>query len=237
MADVEKVDDLNAVNDLEPVTKSSPAGATEATETCGTLDQEGLDRILTAPNVITLVRLLCIPLFLWLLFVQREQTAAAILLAALGATDWVDGFVARRYGQVSTLGKILDPLADRLLVGTAVISVMVYGAVPLWFGIATIVREVLVSVMVLLLASLGAARIDVLWVGKAGTFGLMFAYPTFLLAYGGAGWQAPITVIAYVTGITGLVLAWIAAWSYIGPARKALREGRAARQSRQAEPA
>ena len=68
---------------------------------------------------------------------------------------------------------------------------MVYGAVPLWFGIATIAREVLVSVMVLLLASLGAARIDVLWVGKAGTFGLMFAYPTFLLAYGGAGWQAP----------------------------------------------
>jgi cardiolipin synthase len=85
--------------------------------------------------------------------------------------------------------------------------------------------------MVLLLASLGAARIDVLWVGKAGTFGLMFAYPTFLLAYGGAGWQAPITVIAYVTGITGLVLAWIAAWSYIGPARQALHDGRAARRA------
>ena len=167
-------------------------------------------------------------MFLWLLFGLHEQTAAAILLAVLGATDWVDGYVARRFGQVSTFGKVLDPTADRLLVGTAVISVMAYGAVPLWFGIATIVREVLVSVMVVLLASLGAARIDVLWVGKAGTFGLMFAYPTFLLAYGGAGWQAPITVIAYVTGITGLVLAWIAAGSYVGPARKALREGRAA---------
>ena len=127
-----------------------------------------------------MVRLLCIPLFLWLLFGAHEQTAAAILLAVLGATDWVDGYVARRFGQVSTLGKVLDPAADRLLVGTAVISIMVYGAVPLWFGIATIAREVLVSVMVLPLASLGAARIDVLWVGKAGTFGLMFAYPTFL---------------------------------------------------------
>ncbi len=74
------------------------------------------------------------------------------MLAVLGATDWVDGFVARRYHQVSTLGKVLDPIADRILVGTAVISVMVYGAVPLWFGIATIVREVLVSVMVVLLA-------------------------------------------------------------------------------------
>src|SRR6516225_1526421 len=171
-----------------------------------------------------------------MLFGKNWQTASAVLLAVLGATDWVDGFVARRYHQVSTFGKVLDPTADRILVGTAVISVMVYGAVPLWFGIATIAREVLVSVMVLLLASLGAARIDVLWVGKAGTFGLMFAYPTFLLAYGGASWQAPITVIAYVTGITGLVLAWYAAGSYIGPARDAVRKGRAARRSRGAEP-
>jgi cardiolipin synthase (CMP-forming) len=194
------------------------------------VEDEGLDRILTAPNVITMVRLLCIPVFLWLLFVSHRQTAAAILLAVLGATDWVDGYVARHLGQVSTLGKVLDPTADRVLVGTAVISIMVYGAVPLWFGIATIAREVLVSVMVLLLASLGAARIDVLWVGKAGTFGLMFAYPTFLLAYGDAGWQEPIKVIAWVTGIVGLALAWYAAASYIGPARRALRDGRAARR-------
>jgi cardiolipin synthase len=195
---------------------------------------EGLDRILTAPNVITMIRLLCIPLFLWLLFGAHKQTLAAVLLAVLGATDWVDGYVARRYHQVSTFGKILDPTADRILVGTAVISVVVYGAVPLWFGLATIAREVLVSVMVILLASLGAARIDVLWVGKAGTFGLMFAYPTFLLGYGDAGWQEPIRVIGWVTGLIGLGLAWWAAGSYIGPARRALREGRAARRSESA---
>jgi cardiolipin synthase (CMP-forming) len=195
------------------------------------VDDEGLDRILTAPNVITLVRLLCIPVFLWLLFGLHRQTDAAILLAVLGATDWVDGHVARRYGQVSTFGKVLDPTADRVLVGTAVISIMVYGAVPLWFGIATIAREVLVSAMVLLLAGLGAARIDVLWVGKAGTFGLMFAYPTFLLGDGSAGWQEPIRVIGWVTGLIGLGLAWWAAGSYIAPARRALRQGRAARRS------
>jgi cardiolipin synthase (CMP-forming) len=195
------------------------------------VDDEGLGRIFTAPNVITFVRLLCIPLFLWLLFDKHEQTAAAILLAALGATDWVDGFVARRYHQVSTLGKIIDPMADRILVGTAVVSIMIYGAVPLWFGLATIAREVLVSAMVLLLAALGAARIDVLWVGKAGTFGLMFAYPTFLLGDGTAGWQEPIRVIGWVTGLVGLSLAWWAAGSYIGPARRALRDGRAARRS------
>jgi cardiolipin synthase (CMP-forming) len=199
-------------------------------------DDAALGRIFTVPNVITMVRLLCIPLFLWMLFAQHWQTASAVLLAALGATDWVDGYVARRYHQVSTFGKVLDPTADRLLVGTAVIAVLVYGAVPLWFGLATIAREVLVSLMVVLLASLGAARIDVLWVGKAGTFGLMFAYPTFLLGYGDAGWQQPIKVIAWVTGITGLALAWYAAGSYVGPARKALRNGRAARRSRKAEP-
>jgi cardiolipin synthase len=195
------------------------------------VDDDGLDRIFTVPNVITLVRLLCIPLFVWLLFGAHRQTAAAILLAVLGATDWVDGFVARRYGQVSTFGKVLDPTADRILVGTAVISILIYGAVPLWFGIATIAREVLVSAMVLLLAAMGAARIDVLWVGKAGTFGLMFAYPTFLLGDGTAGWQEPIRVIAWVTGVVGLALAWWAAGSYIAPARRALREGRAARRS------
>ncbi len=195
----------------------------------------GLNRIFTAPNVITMVRLACIPLFLYMLFGRHWQTASAFLLAALGATDWIDGYVARRFHQVSTLGKVLDPTADRLLVGTAVISVLVYGAVPLWFGIATIAREVLVSIMVVLLASLGAARIDVLWVGKAGTFGLMFAYPAFLLGYGDAAWQEPVKVIAWVTGIVGLALSWYAAGSYIGPARKALREGRAARRSPEAE--
>jgi cardiolipin synthase len=194
-------------------------------------EEEGLDRILTAPNVITMGRLLCIPIFLWLLFGAHRQTAAAILLAVLGATDWVDGYVARRYHQVSTVGKVLDPTADRVLVGTAVIAVIVHGAVPLWFGLATLIREVLVSLMVLLLASLGASRIDVLWVGKAGTFGLMFAYPTFLLSYGTASWQGPIRVIGWITGLVGLGLAWLAAASYVAPARTALKEGRAGRKS------
>jgi cardiolipin synthase (CMP-forming) len=194
-------------------------------------DEAGLGRILTAPNVITLVRLLCIPLFVWLLFGDHRQILAAILLAALGATDWIDGFVARRYHQVSTLGKILDPAADRILVGTAVVSVLIYHAAPWWFGIATIAREVLVSVMVLVLASLGAARIDVLWVGKAGTFALMTAYPGFLLTYGSADWQGPLRVVVWIIAGIGLTLAWVAAASYVAPARQAFRDGRAARRS------
>jgi cardiolipin synthase len=200
-------------------------------------EEDGLGRVLTAPNVITLVRLLCIPLFLWLLFGLHRQTPAAILLAALGATDWIDGFVARRYHQVSTLGKVLDPAADRILVGTAVIAVIVHGAVPLWFGVATLAREALVSVMVVLLAALGAARINVLWVGKAGTFALMFSYPAFLLSYGTASWQGPIRVIAWVCGLLGLALGWTAAAGYVRPARDALRAGRSGRAARRSEAA
>ncbi len=215
--------------DQTPSTTGVPADGPAAAPANGPDDEAGLDRVLTVPNVITLVRLLCIPLFLWLLFGAHRQTAAAVLLAVLGATDWVDGFVARRFHQVSTMGKVFDPLADRLLVGTAVIAIIVYGAVPLWFGVATLAREVVVAGAVLALAAMGARRIDVLWVGKAGTFGLMFAYPAFLLGDGDAGWQAVIRAIAWVTGVVGLVLAWVAAAGYVAPARAALAEGRAAR--------
>lgn len=189
-------------------------------------DIESEDRVLTAANAVTVVRLACVPLFCWLLFGADRQTVAAILLGVLGATDWVDGQLARRLHQVSTVGKVLDPVADRLLVGTAVISVIVRGAVPLWFGLLTIARELVVSVTVMVLAAMGARRIDVSWVGKAGTFALMVAYPGFLISHGTAGWQVPFHDIAWVTGGVGLVLAWLAAVMYVGPARRALAEGR-----------
>ncbi|MHB1712557.1 MAG: CDP-alcohol phosphatidyltransferase family protein [Acidimicrobiales bacterium] len=213
----------------------SRVGGTRIAEHLYSGDEVGLDRVFTVPNIITLLRLACIPLYVWLLFAAHREAAAALFLGGLGATDWVDGFVARRYRQVSTLGKVLDPLADRVLVATAVVTVIVRGAVPVWFGVATLAREAVVSVAVLTLATFGAKRIDVLWVGKAGTFALMFAYPAFLLSHGTAGWQAPFRVLAWVTGLTGLVLAWIAAASYVRPARRALTSGRAARRERSAD--
>ena len=186
----------------------------------------GLDRIWTVPNVVTFVRLACVPVYVWLLFGAHQQTWAALVLAALGATDWVDGYVARRFHQVTTLGKVLDPVADRVLMLTAVLTIMIHGAVPVWFGVATLAREVVVSGAVLLLASLGAARIDVLWVGKAGTFALMTAYPLFLVSDGPAGWQQVLRVVAWIIGGLGLTLAWVAAASYVPVARRALAAGR-----------
>lgn len=210
-------------------TDRGPHGAAEAGARIGGAEEGDLGRVLTVPNVVTVVRLACLPLFVWLLFGAQRQTAAAILLGVLGATDWVDGFVARRLGQVTTLGKVLDPVADRMLVLTGVLSIIVAGAVPLWLGVATVAREVMVSGAVLLLAWLGAERIDVLWVGKAGTFGLMFAYPTFLLAHGHAGWQHPFEVFAWVCAIPGLALAWVAAMAYLPRSRQALARGRQGR--------
>jgi glycine cleavage system H protein len=136
---------------------------------------------LTWANLVTVVRLLLLPVFVWILFTTDHRAIAAWLLAFLGATDWIDGFLARRLHQVSTVGKIIDPVADRLLVVVGLLSVAAASGVPWWFALTTLAREVIVSVLTLVLAGLGAARIDVLWWGKVSTFALMTAYPWFLL--------------------------------------------------------
>lgn len=194
-------------------------------------EPSGEDRVLTIPNLLSLLRLGSIPVFLWLLFGRDNRYGAAWLLGGLGATDWVDGYVARRFNQVSTVGKVLDPAADRLLVGVGVIAIMIDGSVPAWVGWATIVREALVTLAVLGLAAVGAKRIDVQWVGKAGTFALMTAFPFFLASESTAFWADQARLLAWIFAIPGLALAWYAAASYVPIALEALREGRAGRAS------
>lgn len=189
----------------------------------------GEDRILTVPNVITLIRLACLPVFAWLLLGQDNREAAAGLLAALGATDWIDGYIARRFDQVSTVGKVLDPVADRLLFFTAIVAIIIDGAAPLWFCIAVLVREVIVAVATLVLAAMGARRIDVTWFGKAGTFGLMFAFPLFLAGSSAVSWHELAEVLAWICGIPALLLSYYAAITYVPIAAEALRTGRAQR--------
>lgn len=186
----------------------------------------GEDRILTVPNAITVVRLCMLPVFLWLLFGRDDRANAAWLLAALGTTDFLDGWIARRFHQTSDLGKILDPVADRLLFFVAVGAIIVDDSVPLWFAVAVLVREGLVAGATMALAALGAARIDVTWFGKAGTFGLMIAFPLFLASHSTLGWADTAEVLAWVAGIPGLLLSWISAAMYVPMARRALREGR-----------
>ena len=184
-------------------------------------------QVLTLPNLITLARLACLPLFLWLLFGKEDRAAAAALLALLGITDWVDGYLARRLGQVSELGKILDPVADRLLFLVGAGGILIDGSVPAWFAVIVLVRETLVGGATLVLAALGARRIDVTWFGKAGTFGLMIAFPLFLASHSDLSWADTAGVLAWIAGIPGLALSLYAAVLYIPIARRALREGRA----------
>jgi cardiolipin synthase len=184
------------------------------------------DRILTVPNLISVVRLGCVPLFLWLLFGQEDRHTAAWLLAVLGCTDWVDGYLARRWNQVSTVGKVLDPTADRLLLAVGVVAILVDGSVPALVGWLTIVREVVVGLAVVVLALLGARRIDVTWAGKSGTFGQMVAFPLFLVSHAGVNWSDIAGVLAWVAVIPGLAFSYWAAVAYVPLAREALRAGR-----------
>lgn len=170
--------------------------------------------ILTVPNLLSIGRLLAVPLFLWLLFAQETRLGAAVLLGVLGATDWVDGWVARRFDQVTELGKVLDPTADRILLGIAGVAIFVDGAVPGIVFWPVIVREVAISIAVLALAAMGARRMDVLWVGKAGAFGLMFAFPFFLLGDAGTSYDDLWTAMAWVCAVPGVVLGYVAAVEY-----------------------
>jgi cardiolipin synthase len=188
-----------------------------------------LSRIATVPNVITFGRLVVLALFLLLLFGAGDRLAATGLLVVAGATDFLDGYLARRLGQVSTLGKVIDPIADRLVLATVAVSVIVYGAVPLWLGVLVLAREAAVSLATVVLAALGARRMDVVWFGKAGTFGMMVALPLFLLGDGGGGWAPAASVAAWVCVVPAELALLAAGGIYLSGCRAALEQGRARR--------
>lgn len=182
------------------------------------------DRLLTWPNLFTLARLLCLPLFVWLLFGLPSRQAAAWLLGGLGATDWVDGFLARRLNQTSEFGKKFDPTVDRLLFLVAIIAIMINGAMPIWFGVAVLVREVAVGAM-MVVATLwfGMKRFDVTFVGKTATLLLMFAVPGFLMSHSSVPGADGFGIAAWCFGIPGLLLSYYTAIDYIPKVRAAVR--------------
>jgi len=194
-------------------------------------------RVFTVPNLISALRLGLVPVFLWLCWRPDEApVAAAVLLAALGATDWVDGWIARRYDQGSELGKILDPTADRVLLVAGAVALLSLSSpgpvvVLLW---VVLVREVAIAAVTVSLAVAGARRIDVVWAGKAGTLSVMFALPAFLLADTVEGGRLVFSVIGWGFAIAGIGLGYYAAVKYVPEARLALAEGRAGRTAPEA---
>ncbi|MDH5519211.1 MAG: CDP-alcohol phosphatidyltransferase family protein, partial [Acidimicrobiia bacterium] len=138
------------------------------------------EQILTWPNLFTLVRLLCIPIFVWLLFVREHRAAAAWLLGALGSTDWVDGWLARRFDQSSDFGAIFDPTVDRLMLFVAVPSLIIDGSIPIVIALLALGRELGTSALAVYAQFRLDHRLSVTREGKTGAFLMMFAVPMFL---------------------------------------------------------
>jgi cardiolipin synthase len=197
-----------AVPSIDPPLRPAPSAVDPA-------PQGDPSRILTVPNLITLVRLLCLPAFVWLLFARDDRVGAAILLAALGATDWCDGYIARHFHQQSDLGKIFDPTADRLLFFVAVVSILIDGSAPFWFCIVVLAREITVATITVVLTALGSNPPDVLWWGKAGTLCLMFAFPWFLAGSSDVPLAPLLSGLAWAAGLLGIACSYYAAFRYV----------------------
>lgn len=183
--------------------------------------------VLTVPNGITLVRLGCLPIFLYLLFGRDNPAGAGWLLGGLGATDWVDGALARRLGQISEFGKVFDPTVDRLLFIVATIGIIVADGAPLWFCWLVVIREVLVAAMMATATVVfHMKRFDVSRWGKLATFLLMFAVPGFLIGGSDMVGHTGFQIASWILGIPGLVLSWTTAAAYVPRVRRAVAEAK-----------
>lgn len=186
-------------------------------------EEQVSDRIFTIPNIISLVRLAAIPVFWWLVLGAEDLAAATILYALIALTDWVDGYLARQLGQVTKLGKALDPVADRLLIGSAIVVGLIAEVVPAVIGVTLIVREIYMAFVMVGLVARRGGTLEVRWLGKLATF----------IVYSSIGWfyMAEIPFLefltrplAWVAGIGGLALYWITAIQYTGDALRVVSE-------------
>ncbi|GLZ43828.1 CDP-diacylglycerol--glycerol-3-phosphate 3-phosphatidyltransferase [Actinomycetospora sp. NBRC 106375] len=147
-----------------------------------TLRELAQERWLTVPNALSFVRLLGVPLFLWLLLGPQADGWALVVLVASGITDWLDGRIARALDQYSRLGELLDPLADRLYTVATLVAFLIRGIVPWWVLALIIGRDLVVSLALPLLRRKGYLAFPVLYIGKAATLNLLYAFPLLLLA-------------------------------------------------------
>ncbi|MGH9168210.1 MAG: CDP-alcohol phosphatidyltransferase family protein [Acidimicrobiia bacterium] len=192
----------------EPPDSPSPSGG-------------GLGRGLTVPNLISVARLAAVPIFIWLLVVRRDALGAALLLAALGASDWLDGVLARRLGQVTELGKFLDPLADRAAIAAALLGGWAAGVVPPALAAALGLREGLVALATVWLAIRRLPKLEVRYLGKVATTFLYVAFPAFYLAAAGVSPPA-FEAIGWAAGVAGGVLYYLVLVQYAGDLRRRL---------------
>lgn len=185
-------------------------------------EQQVSNRILTVPNVVSFTRVAAIPVFWWLVLRADDVTAATILFTVVASTDWVDGFLARRLDQVTKLGKALDPVADRLMIASAVIAGLITGIVPAIIGVTLMVREAYMALVALGLVTRQGGTLEVRELGKVATFIVYSSIGWFYIA--AIPFLEPLTrPLAWIFGIGGLILYWITAVQYTGDARQRLQ--------------
>lgn len=184
----------------------------------------GGDRVLTIPNVISFVRLLMVPVVLVLILTGRD-VAAVVVLVCSGASDWFDGVIARRFNQMSRLGRFLDPAADRLFIAVTLIGMAVRGLLPWWLVAVIFLRDAVVGVLLPFMVRRGYPGFPVHLAGKAGTFALMYAFPLLLLAnvdgvLGDVAW-----VVGWAAALWGVFLYWCAGALYVDQFRRIVTTG------------
>ena len=179
-------------------------------------------RVLTVPNLLSLIRILLIPLFVALLLHHGTELPGLVLLGFVVSTDWVDGVVARRTGQVTDLGKWLDPIADRAAIAAALVTLVVRDAFPLWAALLILVRDGLVILAGTVVLFRGR-RIDVRFIGKVATFSLMFGVPAVAWGNFGLPLAATARALGWIAFGIGIVEYYVAAGLYAFDLRAALR--------------
>lgn len=185
--------------------------------------------LLTFPNLITLVRLACLPVFLWLLFGRDSRLAAGLMIGCLGATDWVDGWVARRFNQTSPFGAVFDPTVDRVLFIVGLLALGIDGAVMPIVAVLILVREIGIGLTMVVATAFGMERFPVTYLGKWATFVLMFAVPALTLSNSGIALEPLFSLVGWVLVVPGLVLSYVTGAQYLPKVRQHLRSGRAHR--------
>lgn len=212
---------------------NGPSAAASARPGAGghaTADGNALpDRVWTLPNALSVLRLLGVPLFLWLLLGPQADAWAVVVLMVSGVTDWADGKLARALGQSSRLGALLDPAADRLYIVATLVAFVLRDVVPLWLVAVLVGRELVLGVALLVLRAHGYPPLQVHYLGKAATFILLYAFPLLLLA-DGDGWLAAVAApVAWALTIWGSALYVLAGVFYVIQVAGLVRADRASR--------
>jgi len=193
------------------------------------------DRVLTVPNVLSALRLLGVPVFLWLILVPKADGAAVLLLMVSGLTDYLDGMIARRWHQVSRVGQLLDPLADRLYIFATLLGLGLRGIVPWWLVALLVGRDLLLAATLPLLRRLGRGPLEVHYLGKAATFNLLYAFPLLLLGDSPGTAATVARVLGWAFVIWGTGLYWWAGLLYLRQVRDLVAADRRGRQPAEAK--